>query len=115
MTWTGDRLIGGGPMIQYEGVFAPRRNYGQFTWAGDFIAGGGKQDKWAAYFHGTGGIGFIGSEGEFGFGVRLMVGVGAFGMVSERVSLGVLIDGGLWSNAVVFGLDAKATLGFHFL
>ncbi len=111
-------MIGGGPSLQYTYLFdKPNKDKVHLaTVNGDMIIGGGKPDMIAAYFHLTAGLGVLSAkDGATGIkitflGARAASGVGLYGHVAKRITLGVLVDFG-WMGGL--GVDAFATLGFH--
>lgn len=117
--WRNNFMIGGGPALVYgylfDGLGQDRLHF--FTVNGDFVVGGGKADKFAVYGHVTLGGGVMAAkDGATGRsfilpGIRAAVGVGAHGYLTQRLSLGTLIDFGYMGG---LGVDAFLTLGVHF-
>lgn len=115
MLWTGKKghfLVGGGPMLHYSFVKDPEAQDALHlvTANGDLLLGGGNQ-RFGIYWHLTAGLGFLdASDGQTDtrlrtVGARAATGVGGFGKINDRFSLGALVDfgwaGGLWVNALV--------------
>lgn len=120
--WGGGKghfFIGGGPILHYS--YIKDRDFDDvihlFTVNGDLLVGGGGPGKWAVYGHLTGGLGYLSAFDAQTrariqtLGARGGLGVGGFGKVNDRFSIGGLVDfgwaGGLWVNAL-------ATFNIHF-
>ncbi|MCA9700144.1 MAG: hypothetical protein KC431_21650 [Myxococcales bacterium] len=114
-SWTGAKghfLVGGGPMIHYTYLKDPDFEdvIHLATVNGDLILGGGNQ-RWGVYWHLTLGLGVLSAlDAQTNtkittFGARAGSGVGGFGKINDRFSLGALVDfgwaGGLWVNALI--------------
>ena len=83
----------------------------------DMAIGGGGRKKWALYLHGVAGIGVALGDNLAGQSfvvpaARLAGGVGAFGRINRRLSIGLLTDVGYAG----FGLwiEGMVTLNVHF-
>lgn len=119
LAWRRNFMIGGGPSLVYSYLFdklgQDRLHF--LTVNGDFVVGGGKAGKFAVYAHMTAGLGVIAAkDGATGTslvlpGVRAAAGVGAHGYITQRLSLGTLVDFGYMGG---LGVDAFLTLGLHF-
>ena len=117
--WIRGFMVGGGPFLHYSILVDPAASdtVGLLTFNGDFIIGGGKYQKFAVFFHATAGLG-IGHVSDNGGDTiivpigRPLAGVGGYGHITERISIGGLVDFGYYVVAV--GVDAMITLGFHF-
>ncbi len=117
--WRGGFMVGGGPALHYGYMIDPavQDRLGILTFNGDFIIGGGSYEKFAVFFHATLGLGLLhASDGatDTSFllpGFRATAGVGGYGKVTERISIGALVDFGYYG---AIGIDAMITLGFHF-
>lgn len=113
--WAGGKgrfLVGGGPILHYAYLRDP--DYDDtihlVTVNGDLLLGGGNQ-RWGIYWHLTFGVGYFAAvDGQTDtriqtFGARAGSGVGGFGKINDRFSLGALVDfgwaAGLWVNALV--------------
>lgn len=117
--WYGGFMVGGGPSLHYsfmkETKDPPDRLH-WFTLNGDLMIGGGRYQKFAVYGHLMlgGGI-FSGYDADTDTkikvlpAVRALVGVGGYGHITPRISLGLLVDFGLPGT-----IDALVTAGFHF-
>lgn len=114
--WGGGKgkfFIGGGPILHYS--YIKDQDFDDvihlITLNGDLLIGGGGPGVWAVYGHLTGGLGyFSGFDAQSGLriqtiGARGALGVGGFGKITDRFSLGGLVDfgwaGGLWVNALI--------------
>ncbi len=117
--WRGGFMVGGGPALHYGYMVDPaaQDRLGILTLNGDFIIGGGNYEKFAVFFHATFGLGLLhASDGatDTSFllpGFRATAGVGGYGKITERISIGALVDFGYYT---AIGIDAMITLGFHF-
>ena len=113
--WAGAKgrfLVGGGPIMHYSYLKDP--DFGDvvhlFTVNGDLLLGGGNQ-RFGVYWHLTAGLGYMGAfDAQTDtrintLGARGGTGVGGFGKINDRFSLGALVDfgwaAGLWVNALV--------------
>ena len=113
--WAGKKghfLVGGGPMLHYS--YLEDRDFGDVlhlvTANGDLLLGGGNQ-RFGIYWHATFGLGYLGgTDAQTNtkiktLGARAATGVGGFGKVNDRFSLGAVVDfgwaAGLWVNALV--------------
>lgn len=113
--WGGKRgnfLIGGGPVLQYTFLRDPEFDDSLHlaTLNAEMIIGGGMQQRWAVYGHLLTGLGYARVIDASGLtintvGIRAAAGVGAFGKINKRFSLGALVDvgwaAGVWVNAMV--------------
>lgn len=110
----GHFFVGGGPVLQY--TFFKDREFDDtlhlFTVNGDFIIGGGGAGKWGVYGHMVLGLGYFAVRDAQtdtsigGFGARAGAGVGGFGKITDRFSLGGLVDvgyagAGIWINPMI--------------
>lgn len=117
--WFGNFMIGGGPALNYSLLFDPK--YGDrvhlATINGDLIIGGGKYRKVAGFGHIVLGGGLLfaydaQTDQSFFFpGIRAALGGGVRGWLTQRISLGGLVDFGVIGG---LGVDAYLTLGVHF-
>ncbi|NVB43222.1 hypothetical protein G6O69_35690 [Pseudenhygromyxa sp. WMMC2535] len=113
--WAGAKghfLVGGGPMIHYTYLKDPdfQDVLHLATVNGDLVLGGGNQ-RWALYWHLTLGFGVLSakdaqtSSSLTTFGARAASGIGGYGKINDRFSLGALVDfgwaGGLWVNTLL--------------
>src|SRR5690606_4259776 len=105
--WAGAKgrfLVGGGPILQYS--YLKDRDYDDaihlVTVNGDLLLGGGKQ-RWGIYWHLTAGLGYLSAfDAQSGakistVGARAATGVGGYGKINDRFSLGALVDVG-WAG-----------------
>lgn len=117
--WRGRFMIGGGPSLHYsfmkETKDPPDRLH-WFTLNGDFVVGGGQYQKFAVYGHlmlGAGILSGYDADTDTKLGVlpagRALVGVGGYGHITKRISLGLLVDFGFPGT-----IDALVTANFHF-
>jgi hypothetical protein len=115
--WYRGFMIGGGPSLQYSYMAEtrePKDKIHQFTLNGDMVVGGGLYEKFAVYAHLMLGLGVMSAfdgETQKKFllpGARATAGVGGFGYITPKISLGALIDFGF--PGIV---DAMVTVGFH--
>lgn len=115
MLWTGAKghfLVGGGPILHYSYITDPAQKdvLHLLTLNGDLLLGGGNK-RFGVYWHLTTGLGYLGaSDGQTDttiktLGVRAATGLGGFGKINDRFSLGALVDfgwaGGVWVNALL--------------
>lgn len=115
LTWGGKKgrfLVGGGPFVHYSYLRdGPNDDTIHLaTFNGELMLGGGNQ-RFGVYWHLVGGLGYLGAQdGATGItihapGARAATGVGGFGKIGDRFSLGVLVDfgwaGGVWINALL--------------
>jgi hypothetical protein len=112
MLLKGHFLVGGGPVLHYSFFKDKVANdtLHLVTVNGDLLLGGGGP-RWGVYWHLTAGLGYLAaSDGQTGtkigtVGARGAAGVGGYGKVHDRFSIGALVDfgwaGGLWVNALV--------------
>lgn len=117
--WYGGFMVGGGPSLHYGFMKETKDPPDRLHWLtlnGDFMVGGGKYQKFAVYAHLMLGAGiFSGYDADTDTklkvlpAARALVGVGGYGHITPRVSLGVLVDFGLPGT-----VDALVTAGFHF-
>jgi hypothetical protein len=113
--WAGKRgrfLVGGGPIVHYTYFrdTAAQDTLHLATLNGDLLLGGGNQ-RFGVYWHATIGFGYLqavdGATDSVirSFGARMASGVGVFGKIVDRFSLGVLVDvgwaGGVWINPLL--------------
>lgn len=113
--WTGERgrvLLGAGPILHYAYLQDP--DYDDaihlVTVNGDLLIGGGNK-RWGLYWHLTAGLGYMKAfDAQTNaklqtLGARGATGVGGFGKINDRVSLGALVDfgwaAGLWVNTSI--------------
>ncbi len=117
--WYGSFMVGGGPSLHYsflKETKEPPDRLHWFTLNGDFLIGGGRYQKFAVYGHVMlGGGVFSGYDADTDTkikvlpAVRALVGVGGYGHITPRVSLGLLVDFGLPGT-----IDTLLTANFHF-
>ena len=115
LTWGGKKgrfLVGGGPFVHYSYLRdGPNDDTIHLaTFDGELMLGGGNQ-RFGVYWHLVGGVGYLGArDGATGItvhapGVRGATGVGGFGKIVDRFSIGALVDfgwaGGVWINAML--------------
>lgn len=124
LKWAGSNnsfLVGGGPVLHYTFLKDPDFNDAIHlaTVNGELILGGGNRKKFGVYGHALLGLGYLravdGSGLTINFiGARAAAGLGGFGKITDRFSLGGLVDfgwaGGLWVNGMLtanlhFGRD----------
>jgi hypothetical protein len=113
--WAGAKgrfLVGGGPMLHYTYLKDPDFNdtLQLVTANGDLLLGGGNQ-RFGVYWHATAGLGYLAAfDAQTNtkiqtVGVRAATGIGGFGKINDRFSVGALVDfgwaGGLWVNALL--------------
>lgn len=113
--WAGKKgrfLVGGGPVLHYSYIKDATANdvIHLATANGDLLLGGGNQ-RFGVYWHLTAGFGYLGAyDGATDLifhtaGARLGTGLGGFGKIGKRFSLGALFDfgyaGGVWINGLV--------------
>jgi hypothetical protein len=117
--WYGGFMVGGGPSLHYSFMKETKDPPDRLHWLtlnGDFIIGGGRYEKFAVYGHLMLGAGiFSGYDAETDAKLkvlptgRALVGVGGYGHITKRVSLGLLADFGFPGT-----IDALITATFHF-
>jgi hypothetical protein len=113
--WAGAKgrlLVGGGPILHYTYMKDPDFNdtLHLVTANGDLLLGGGNQ-RFGIYWHATAGLGYLAAvDGQTStriqtVGVRAATGIGGFGKINDRFSVGALVDfgwaGGVWVNALL--------------
>ncbi len=120
-------LVGGGPVLHYTYLKDPDFNDAIHlaTVNGELILGGGNRGKFGVYGHVLLGLGFLRAVDGSGLtistlGARGAAGLGGFGKINKRFSLGALVDfgwaGGLWINGMLtanihFGRDGHEPAG----
>ena len=117
--WGGKRgnfFAAGGPTLHYTFVSDKPARVHIITPNADWAIGGGGRKKWAVYWHGVAGIGAGIGEDSAGTRVvvpvpRLATGVGGFGRINERFSLGGVADVGF---AYGLWVEVLVTLNVHF-
>lgn len=117
--WYGGFMVGGGPSLHYSFMKETKEPPDRMHWLtlnGDFMIGGGRYQKFAVYAHIMGGLGIISAyDAETDTKLkpwpigRALVGVGGYGHITPRISLGALVDFGYPGT-----IDALVTLGIHF-
>lgn len=118
-SWKGHFMIGGGAVAHYSYLIdKPNQdNLHFFTFGGDMAIGGGTYEKFAIYAHLTlGGGVIVAKDGATDTkltvpGVRAGAGVGGYGYITPRFSLGALVDFGYYGT---LGLDVLLTANVHF-
>lgn len=118
--WIGNMMIGGGPVLTYGFLLDPspaKDRIHFFTLQGDFMIGGGRHEKFAIFAHLSLGGG-IASAKDGTTNLRLTVpwiraaaGVGAYGHITPRFSLGAIVDFGYLGG---LGVDTVLTANIHF-
>jgi len=113
----GGFYIGGGPVMHYTYLGDSTGDAVHlFTVGPDMLIGGGT-DKFTAYGHLTFGLGVVSAaDGATDarittVGARAAAGVGAYGYVTPKISVGALVDVG-WAFAL--WLNPMLTVNFHF-
>lgn len=118
-SWFGHFMIGGGATLHYSYLIdkVAQDNLHFFTLQGDMALGGGTYEKFAIYTHLTLGGGVLAAkDGATGTsfivpGIRAAAGVGGYGYITPRFSLGALVDFGYFGT---LGLDVLLTANVHF-
>jgi hypothetical protein len=118
-SWRNHFMIGGGAVVHYSYlVDKPNQdNLHYFTFGGDMAIGGGTYEKFAVYAHLTFGGGILAAkDGATNTsllvpGIRAAAGVGGYGYITPRFSLGALVDFGYFGT---LGLDVLLTANVHF-
>ncbi|MFV8755467.1 hypothetical protein ACNOYE_33380 [Nannocystaceae bacterium ST9] len=119
-SWFGHFMIGGGATLHYSYLLEPKPaddHLHFFTLQGDMVLGGGTYEKFAIYAHLTAGAGVLSAkDGATGSkfvlpGIRAAAGIGGYGYITPRVSLGALVDFGYFGT---LGLDLLLTVNIHF-
>ncbi len=118
--WIGNAMIGGGPVLTYGYLLDPspaKDRIQFFTLQGDFMVGGGRYEKFAIFAHlSLGGGAAIAFDGATKTKltvpwIRAAAGVGAYGYITPRFSLGTIVDFGYLGG---LGVDVVLTANIHF-